>query len=140
MSLSLKYFIYDEATDNLITVPFSKFEKLFKFEFTVTLIRYAGSRIKYISAAVQLENRKPVSISYIKYHILQVDQNGMLDRDFLEELKSAVTKMVNIPFDGVPGNIENKSSKLVEKDFNEKYSWTASPAIENKIKELLFGS
>ena len=138
MGLSLKYFIYDEEANNLIPIPISKFNKLFNFDPSVSLKEYAGSRIKYITVVVQLENRKPIAITDIGYHIMQIDENGMFDRDFINDLSLSVGEMIAIPMSELPENVIDKSSDFAKKKFNVKYSWIPSSAIENKVIEIIF--
>ncbi len=139
MGLSLKYFIYDEDNDKLKTIPLSKFEKLFNFDPSVSLKEYSGKRIKYITVVIQLENRKPISIIDMKFHIMKIDQLGRFDRDFVNELNLDVGETVYVPISGLPENVIDKSSDFAGKKFRLKYSWSPSPAIENKVKEIIFG-
>jgi len=139
MGLSLKYFIYDEDTDNLKTIPSSKFEKLFNFDPSVSLKEYSGRRIKYITVVIQLENRRPISITDMKFHIMKIDQHGRFDRAFMNELNLDVGEMVYVPISGLPENVIDKSSDFAEKKFKTKYSWSPTPAIENIVKEMIFG-
>lgn len=139
MGLSYKYLIYDEDNDSLKIVPSSRFEKLYNFDPSFSLKEYSGKRIKYIAVVVQLVNRKPVSITDIKYHIMQLDRDGKYDRNFFKELNLDVSKLISIPILGKPENVIDKSTDFAEKQFKLKYSWSPPPNIENRIIEIILG-
>ena len=139
MGLSCKYFIYDEDNDSLQIVPSSRFEKLYNFDPSFSIKEYSGRMIKYIAVEVQLENRRPVSITDIKYHIMQLDRDGKYDRKFFKELNLDFSKLISIPILGKPENVIDKSTDFAEKRFKLKYSWSPPPNIENRIREIIFG-
>ena len=139
MGLTIKRLIYDEDNDKLIPIPSSKFERLFNRDASESLREYSGRQIKYITVVVQLENRKPVSILDMKFHLMKIDKNGRFDIDFLDELNINASKLINISVFESPKNVVDMSSEFAKKQFKQKYSWMPSPTIENRVKEIIFG-
>jgi len=136
MGLSLKYLIYDAETDKLKIIPSSKFEKLFNRE--QALNEFAGEQIKYISVVVQLENRKPVSIRALRFHLMQIDQDGKFDIDFLNELNQAAAQLISLPID-LPNNVIDRSADFAQKKFKQQFTWSPSSAIENRVRKIILG-
>ena len=139
MGLSIRHLIYDEEKDDLQIIPSSKFEKLYNRNPSISLKEYSGRKIKYITVVVQLENKKPVFITDMKFHIMKIDQDGMFDIDFINELNLDASRLITVPIFGSPENVIDKSSDFSGKKFRAKYSWIPSPTIENRVKELIFG-
>ena len=140
MGLSAKNFIFDDESGNLQKISSSKFEKLFKGDNTVSLKEYANKIIKYITVVVQNENRKPVAIVDKQYGIIKIDENGRIDTTFREEIdRDAMSIMTSyLPSENQPENVIDSSSNFAAMKYRNKYTWTPSFELEEKIKEMIF--
>ncbi len=138
MGITIKQFIYEEETDKLYLIPSSKFNKLINRDNSVTLKEYCGKYIKYIEAYVQLENKRPVSINNIVFHIMKIDADGKFDINFMNELHVAAAQLINPSISDMPVNVFDKSFEFSEKMFTTKYSWKASEDIKKRVKSLIF--
>ena len=138
MGLSIKHFIYDEDTNNLLTIPYSKFGKLFKRDPSVSLKEYAGKTIKYVTVIIQLENRKPIFIVDMQFHMMKIDKNGKFDSGFLEDLQIQSMKSIYVPDFNLPENVLDMSADFASKQFKSKYTWAPPPFLIDKIKEFIF--
>ncbi len=141
MGLSTKNFIFDEESGNLRKISNTKFEKLFKGNPDASLKEYSDSIVKYITVIVRNENRKPVEITNIQYGILKIDKNGRIDAKFSEEMQRDAMAIVNsyLFTEGQPENVIGSLDNFAAKIYKDKYTWTPSPELEEKIKEEIFG-
>ena len=75
MGISIRVFIVNED-DTLTRIPLSRYERLLKGDPEECFPQYAGKRIRYALAMVDLVNRKPAEILRMEYSMLSFDPNG----------------------------------------------------------------
>ncbi len=140
MGIGLRHFIYDEDSNTLNKIPNSKFEKLFKNDPSISLKEYANKTIKYITVIIENVNRKPVEIIDIQYGILKIDSNGRIDTNFKTELDYDVMAIMSsmLPSIDKPANVIDASHDFAKDKYKNKYTWTPTPELEERIKSIIF--
>jgi hypothetical protein len=120
--------------------PLARFERLYHHHPDERLPEYAGKRVRYALAIVDLVHRKPVEILGIQYHFLTFDSEGKIDVAELQKQMRLGLEMM--PF----GTTEHKSLKVVDaehiflqKRYKDTYVWKPTPAIEKAIVKAIFG-
>ncbi len=139
MGISIRVFIVNED-DTLTRIPLSRYERLLKGDPEECFPQYAGKRIRYALAMVDLVNRKPTEILRMEYSMLSFDPNGKVDP--AEKEKTARMAMDAIP----PLLMEQSHQKVIDaqhhfakKRYEREFIWTPSPEIETAINEAIFG-
>jgi hypothetical protein len=107
---------------------------------TESLPQYAGKRVRFAEVAVELIQRKPVSILRLLYVIMSFDGEGRID---VSEQKKArrlsADMMVPFAMEGGPSRIIDATHHFAKKRFDHQYRWTPSPEIEKAIMDAIFG-
>ena len=78
MGLSIRIFIVGDD-DTLGRFPFARYERLLNGEPEERFTKYAGKRVRYILAVVDLVDRIPVSILRTECSYLNFDSKGKID-------------------------------------------------------------
>jgi hypothetical protein len=65
MGLGTRIFIVNDD-DTLKRMPMKRYHRLFKRDPEERFLEYAGNRIRYVLAVLELKNRKPVEILKIQ--------------------------------------------------------------------------
>lgn len=138
MGLSIKYFIFDEKSDNFVKISNNKFEKLFTGDNSVFLKEYAGQTIKYISVVAEYVNRKPVFINKLGFHYMKIDKNGQFDRNYIDELRQTAASTISISSIDTPENVIESSAEFALKKFKNQYTWSPSTELKTRIERLIF--
>lgn len=138
MGFGIRIFFIDED-DKIIRIPASRFERIRDRHSKELLLEYKNSRIRYAEIILELENRKPISIVRNIYGYLQVDSEGKVDQDFLDkEGQVAISMMPSISLPGEPENVIHARDKFTQKRFKNKFTWTPSFELEQKIFKKSF--
>lgn len=83
---------------------------------------------------LDLENRKPISITRTYYGYVQFDSEGRIDKDFLSREKQILRHMLpSVPIQENPDNIIDASNIFAKKRFKNELTWTPSFELEQKI-------
>jgi len=81
MSLGFRIFFLNE-NDVLIRIPVMRFEAFYlRGDRKARFREYAGQRIRYALVILEVKSRKPVAIQRIDCSIMQLNDNGELDRN-----------------------------------------------------------
>lgn len=140
MGIGHRFFIIDES-ENIIKFPFAKYERLFQKNSAERLPQFKSSRIRYVYANLNTENRKPVSIWRIEYCYVTLDEEGRVDWErFEEELADGMACLEDAFADSEKdnGNIINAKRIFREKKRRDRNFWEPSEELEKKIYDLIF--
>jgi len=90
--------------------------------------------------SLDLENRKPVEILGIGYHILAFEPEGKIDA---AELQREMRLWVDPMPDGVTirtnPKVVDAEHRFLQKRYNNRYNWEPTPEIEEAIAKAIFG-
>ena len=138
MGFGLRIFFIDK--DNKIKkIPLSRFEKIRNRDKNEIHFEYKDSRIRYAEVVVELERRKPVSITRIVYGYLQFDSNGQVDKKHLDlEAQAAMRMLPSLSLPGESGKVINASDKFAQQRFKHEFSWTPSKELKEAIITKVF--
>jgi hypothetical protein len=137
MGLGTRIFFVND-NDSLRRVPLAKFERLRKGE--ECFPEYAGQRIRYVFAVLEVENRKPIGIYKIQYPYLPFDSKGRIDAAEREKAAMLAVNMVPpLPSEQEKDGVIEAQHKFAKKRYDELYSWTPKPKIEAAIAMAIFG-
>ena len=140
MGISLRIFLVND-NDSIQRFPLVRFERLIQRDPKERLPQYAGKRVRYVEAALELEQRKPIGILRILYLIMPFDSEGRIDAEEQE-------KEQRLGIDMIPPMLPDRdSSQVVEarhrfakKRFDNEYRWKPTQEIEFAIMEAIFGN
>ena len=80
MGTSIRHILVDQ-NDAVIRLSNRLFQRLWDDSQRDTLPQFAGCRVRWAEAVVELKNRKPVGILRVVFCYLYFDHQGCLDRD-----------------------------------------------------------
>jgi hypothetical protein len=101
---------------------------------------YAGQRVRYALAFVELDNRKPTAIRRIDCSILQFNSKGQLDQE--EWLRGAQLGIDSIapPSGQVPASsVVHATYRFSRKRYDHEFRWKPNAAVMKAIEEAIFG-
>jgi len=78
MGIAIWIFIVNDD-DPIQRFPLARFERLIERDPKERLQKYAGKRVRFVEAAVELKQRKPVDILRMLYIMLFFDAEGRVD-------------------------------------------------------------
>jgi len=139
MGLSIRiFFIGDD--DTLVRFPFARYERLLDGDPKECIAKYAGKRVRYILAVVDLENRIPVSVLRTECSYLTFDSEGKIDTTYIE-------KGSRMLFDGMepfqdeesPPEVVDARHRFVRKRYENEYIWEPTQEIITEMMDVIFG-
>lgn len=138
MGFGLRIFFIDE-NDRITRIPMARFERIRDRDPKESLPEYKNSRIRYAEIILELQNRKPISITRIVYGYLRIDSEGHVDREFLNtEGQVAVNMLPSISLPGESENVVRASDRFAQKRFKDEFTWTPSFELEQEIIKKSF--
>ena len=140
MGITVWIFIVNDD-DSIQRFPLARFERLIERDPNERLPQYAGKRVRYVEAAVELEQRKPVDILRILYLILPLDSEGRIDAAEQEKGRRLGAEMMPpIVMDRDSKQVIEAGYRFAKRRFDNEYRWTPTPEIEAAILQAIFGN
>ena len=138
MGITVWIFIVNDD-DSIQRFPLARFERLIERDPNERLPQYAGKRVRYVEAAVELEQRKPVDILRILYLILPLDSEGRIDAAEQEKGRRLGAEMMPpIVMDRDSKQVIEAGYRFAKKRFDNEYRWIPTPEIEAAILKAIF--
>lgn len=139
MGVSLRVFlVYDD--DSIHRFPLSRFIRLTDREENECLPEYAGKRVRYALAAIDLVERKPVEFLHIEYGYLDFDGNGRIDVVEQEKSDRLGAEMIELKEEYLLSpKIVHAQKRFAQKRYFDKYRWTPTPELEAAIMLTAWG-
>jgi len=138
MGITVWIFIVNDD-DSIQRFPLARFERLLARNPNERLPQYAGKRVRYVEAALELEQKKPVSILRLLYLILPFDSGGRVDAAEQEkERRLGVEMLPPIGMDRDSKQVIEAGYRFAKKRFDNEYRWTPTPEIESSILKVIF--
>ena len=132
------FFVRDDGL--LKRFPVARFERLMNHDPKECLPEYAGKRVRYALISLDLENRKPVEILGIGYHIITFDHEGKIDDTELQrEMRLWVDQMPNGETRRKNPKVVDAEHRFLQKQYSHRYNWEPTPEIEEAIVTTIFG-
>ena len=137
MGTSIRHILVD-ANDAVIRLSNVLFERLWNNSRGDTLPQFAGCRVRYAEAAVELQDRRPVHILRLVFSYLHFDDQGRLDKD--KVMKSAAL-MVEAGIEDIAppksGSVIHAASRFAARRRDHEATWKPNPALHDKICEAV---
>ncbi len=138
MGITVWIFIVNDD-DSIQRFPLARFGRLIERNPNERLPQYAGKRVRYVEAALELEQKKPVSILRLLYLILPFDSEGRIDAAEQEkERRLGVEMLPPIGIDRDSKQVIEAGYRFAKKRFDNEYRWTPTPEIEAFILKAIF--
>ena len=126
--------------DSIRRIPLSRFSRLKDGERIERLPAYAGKRIRYALTAVDLIDRKPVSVLHTEYGFLTFDNDGFIDAGAQQEEYRMADKMIDLGLESLfPSNILHSQGRFARKRYFDKHRWTPTEDLEATIMQAACG-
>ena len=139
MGLSVRIFFVGDD-DTLERFPFARYERLLNGEPKEHLIKYAGKRVRYILAVVDLANRIPMSILRTECSYLNFDSKGRINTAYLENgSRLLFDGMEPFPDEESPPDVVDARHRFVRKRYENEYLWESNQEIITEMMEAIFG-
>ena len=140
MGTGLRIFLLNDD-DSLERLPLAKFERLRRGDPKESLPQYAGKRVRYALAVVEMENRRPVAIAMVQHSYLYIDSKGRIDPavEGEKEATLAVNLVPPSPKEGQIGGVINAHHRFARKHYERRYTWMPTPEIVESIAAAIFG-
>ena len=130
------FFVNDD--DSIQRFPLARFERLIERDPEERLPQYAGKRLRYVEVALELEQKKPVSILRLLYLILPLDSEGRIDIAEQEKERRLGVEMIPPILDRASKQVVEARHLFAKKRFDNEYRWTPTPEIEAAIINAVF--
>lgn len=137
--MSLRVFLIHDD-DSIHRIPVSRFLRLYEGDRKECLPAYAGKRIRYALTAVDLADRKPVSLLHTEYGFLKFDSEGFGDVGDRQEKDSTGVEMIDLgPEYLFSPKIVHAQHRFARKRYFDKHRWTPTEDLESKIMLTAWG-
>lgn len=137
MGLSSRIYLVNDD-ESLKRLSVAKLERLHREDPDERLPQYAGKRVRYVHAVLEMLDRKPVGIIMIQYSYLSFDPEGRLDAAELEkEARLAMDVLLPIAVDQEKRKVINAKYRFAKKRFEESDTWKPSEKVRTAIMEAI---
>lgn len=139
MGVTIRVFlVYDD--DSIHRFPLSRFIRLTDREENECLPEYAGKRVRYALAAIDLVERKPVQLLHTEYGYLDFDANGRIDVEDQEKSHRLGAEMIELKEEYLLSpKVVHAQGRFAQKRYFDKYRWTPTPELEGEIMLRAWG-
>ena len=139
MRIGLRILLVNDD-DSIQRLSPARYERLLRRDPGERLPQYAGGRVRYAMAILEMENRKPVEMIKIQYSFLHFDSEGLIDATEQErEARLALEVLPPLAKDRQSPPVVEARHRFAKKRYDDEYKWRPSPEIEAAIVEAIFG-
>jgi repressor LexA len=139
MGVSVRIFLIPDD-DSINRISLSRFTRLNERDQKECFPEYAGKRIRYALAGINLVDRKPVDFLYMEYGYLDFDANGQFDIAEQEKAFRLGSEMIDFKEeDLLSPKIVHAQDRFAQKRYRDKYRWTPTEELEAKIMAKAWG-
>jgi hypothetical protein len=129
------FFFEDDGT--LRSVPWSRYDRLYKRDPSVLFPEYAGKAVKCVSVVIELENRISLSVLRTNFFITHFDKRGLIDRTRKEEALRLAVNMTGPDLSDPCGPVIDAHQRLSAKVYRDRFTWIPTREEEEKIERRL---
>ena len=133
MRISVRQILVND-NDEVLLVTNRFFKKLWDKSPEGLLPQFAGRRVRWAEAGVEIQNYRPVAILRVVYSYMYIDAHGWLDADRL--MQDAALKMeagIGSVFLTRSDKVINASSRFAARRRDHEVVWRPSPKVEQAI-------
>ena len=139
MGISLRIFLVNDD-DSIQRLALSRYDRLLERDPKERLPQYAGERVRYALAVVDLVDREPVEILRIQYSYLSSDSEGRIDpAEGEREARLLLEIFPPEPIIRYPWDFVEPKRCLPKKCHDDEHKWMPMPEIETAIIDAIFG-
>ena len=139
MGRGFRVFFVDND-DGLLKVSFARWDRLNNRHPTECFPEYAGKRLRYVMVVLELEEKKPVYISYIDCGYVTFDAEGKVDQeDWERQLQLAANSIDLFGPEANEGNVINAQTRFFRRSYHHKYRWDFSDGMLERLIKAIFG-
>jgi len=139
MGIGFRIFFVDED-DSLERISLARYERLYRKDSKERLPRYAGKHVRCAMIALDLEDRKPQSITWVDCSIVPFDTEGRLDFKEWEKRSQLIGYFLDLPIEEQrQDKIIDAQSLFAKKRYEREAKWSLTPEIEQAIEAAIFG-
>ena len=132
MGLSSRMFFFEED-GTLRSVPWSRYELLYKGHPPTRFPEYARKAVKCVSVVIELEDRIAISVLRTDFFITYFDERGRIDRARKEEAMRLAVNMTGPDLtEPDRGPVIDAHQRLSAKRYRDQFRWT--PTREEEAK------
>jgi hypothetical protein len=137
MALSNRMFLLDQA-DRLYRLPGTLFERMLREPGGYPIRQFSGARIRMIDMLIQLENRQPIDVAWMSFHVLTFNESGCLDPSAFERHQWARADLGLAPLTGTSdhrASVVDAATRFVARGG----AWTPSPGMLQRLHDVALG-
>lgn len=140
MGTSIRHILVDQ-NDAVIRLSNRLFQRLWDDSQRNTLRQFAGCRIRWAEAVVELNDRKPIGILRVVFCYLYFDHRGRLDRDkVMKDGALMVEAGMGSIFPTKSGSVIHASSRFAARRRDHEAIWKPSPDLNKAIYDAALDS
>jgi len=133
------FFVNDD--DSLQRFPLTRYARLIERDPNERLPQHANKRVRYVEAALELEQRKPIGIMRVLYLILPFDSEGRVDAAEQEKERRLGVEMLSPILMGRDSKqVVEARHRFAKRRFDNEYRWKPTKEMESAIMRAIFGS
>jgi hypothetical protein len=100
---------------------------------------FSGRQIRFVEAAIETENRKPVSILRLLYPVVLFNESGIVNEEAQEQEVRASVGLATSGWESrAEGNLLRSGGRFEKKQFESRFRWSPSPKLERLIVKQIF--
>lgn len=136
MPVSVRYFWVDDK-EGIHRFPASRFYRVFAGEEPAP--EFSGRQIRFVEAAIETENRRPIAILRLIYPLIAFNENGVIDEELQEQERRDSVNLMSSQWESrVEGNLLRSGGRFEKKQFEARFRWSVSPGLERLIVKQIF--
>jgi hypothetical protein len=140
MGTSIRHILVDQ-NDAVIRLSNRLFQRLWDNSQGDTLPQFAGCRVRWAEAVVELKDRKPVGILRVVFCYLYFDHQGRLDRDkVMKDGALMVEAGIGSIAPTKSGSVIHASSRFAARRRDHEAIWKPSPELNKEIYDAALDS
>lgn len=134
--MAFRVFFIDES-DQIHKIPGAKFDKFNQSRNEVSFPEFRDQRIRVAIFYGQSEGRRFAEIDDVSYTVLQINQNGQIDRSDRLHGMRLVAESVGSFFLG-EAEPHPERALFAKRTVANRHRWTPTPEMEERLMRLLF--
>jgi hypothetical protein len=140
MGISIRHILVDQ-NDAVIRLSNRLFQRLWNNSQGDTVPQFAGCRVRWAEAVVELKDRKPVDMLRVVFSYLYFDDQGHLDRDKVMKNGALV---IEAGIEGIAptksGSVIHASARFAARRRDHQAIWKPSPELNKAICDAALDS
>jgi hypothetical protein len=139
MGIGIRIYIVEDD-DFLKRIPLTRYERMRRGIPGEAMLQYAGKRMRYILAVIEMANRQPVEIVRLTFSYLTFDSKGQLDRsEFETKARLVIDSLPPTEAAQPKKKVVDAEHKFAKKRYRDQFLWSPTPEIEAAIITAIFG-